>query len=293
MPYYKLDTNGTILLTKNLPVSSDSDLVVDSNDHIRIVWYGVAKLNNISHATDYGMFYMKLDNNGRVLIDNKRIEKVYGTYEIYARMDSNETLIVAHKYGFVRIDTNGTVLQSGWYIGGRYDNFAMDSRDNIYGVYIGVDSTSDGSHYNNQSSIYFKKRDAQGNLIANKTIPTNITVNKTWSIIAIDHSEDLHVLSYEYVWNWSIIEPSNYTGYYTKLDTDGNVLINPKQLSGVLGKRGRVRMTVDRNNDIIVGKLIEVWEDHTFVRWDYYYAKLDNNGDTIISPMKIFSDEWG
>jgi hypothetical protein len=78
--------------------------------------------------------------------------------------------------------------------------------------------------------------------------------------------------------------------YYSKLDAQGNVLIDQKSIMIVYSAYCQLNPAVDSQDNLHL-----VWTDgrlhapslYQYANWEVYYKKLDNNGNTLIDDLRL------
>ena len=149
-------------------------------------------------------------------------------------------------------------------------SLARDASNNIHIVWS-----------NNSAEIYYTKLDNNGNTLVDD-LP--LTINTPgFSVdpdIAIDSQDNLHIV-------WAD-ERDNNQGpeiYYTKLDNNGNTLVNDLRLTFAFWNSFRPALAIDPSDNIHIA-----WNDDRASSWstgirELYYTKLDNNGNTLIDDV--------
>jgi len=197
----------------------------------------------------------------------------HGPPELYYMKVDNEGNILIN-------ETTLTTLDS---ISSRLGDCACDSLDNIHIVW---DDTRDSGPIPNME-IYYMKLDSMGNKLIDETRITNFPHNSLYPSITTDSSDNVHIVWCEEVNIHNVLQEEI---FYTKLDNDGNTLVNDMALTESDGEESLFPdIEADSNGNIHVVWLDDRNETGTTQCQDVYYTKLDNNGNTIIDDINIFA----
>lgn len=196
----------------------------------------------------------------------------HGPSELYyMKLDENGNIVVD--------ETTLTTLDS---ISSRLGDCACDSQDNIHIVW---DDIRDSGPIPNME-IYYMKLDNMGNTLIDETRITHFPHNSLYASMTIDSSDNVHIVWCEEVNVYNILQEEI---FYTKLDNNGNTLVNDLALTESDGEESLFPdIEADSNGNIHVVWLDDRNETGTTKCQDVYYTKLDNNGNTIIDDTKIF-----
>ena len=93
--------------------------------------------------------------------------------------------------------------------------------------------------------------------------------------IAVDTNNNVHI-------TWHDKRDGNNEIYYTKLDNNGNTLVDDTRLTTASSYSEYPEIAVDRNNNIHI-----TWKDYRDANWEIYYMKLDNNGTTLVDNTRL------
>ena len=286
--YTKLGNKGNTLiddkrLTRDATYSSQPAIAIDSNNNV-----------HMTYTTDW-IYYTKLDNDGNILVDNKKLTVLIGygydeeAYVLgYPRIanDSNDNVHVVWDDGrnpkselyYMKLDNNGNKLVSdkrltydselSWH----QDNI-IDSDDNIHIAWADYRFGTEG--------IYYTKLDNNGNtLIDDKRVTENS--ESLWDLTSgIDSNDNIHIAYSDHG-----VGEYNTEIYYTKLDNNGNPLVDNLRLTNDPKISSGPAIAVDSNNNVHI-----VWEDSRDGLFpEIYYTKLDNNGNTLVEDIRLTHD---
>jgi len=143
-------------------------------------------------------------------------------------------------------------------------NIALNKHKEINVIW---DEISSG---NNQMN--YTKLDSLGNPIITKIRVSPDSIYAHWSGIGTDSMANNHL-------GYGLAITSIESLTYTKLDRDGNVLIDNK----VLGSGLSPAIVADQNQNIHIAYGHQI----PYIGWNIEYLKLDNNGNILISPKTI------
>ena len=102
---------------------------------------------------------------------------------------------------------------------------ACDSNDNIHIIWSDVRDTGPVSNI----ELYYEKMDNMGNTLVDEMRITHAPHYSLYPSITIDSSDNLHIVWSEEVNVMSVLQEEI---YYTKLDNDGNTLVDDLALTG-------------------------------------------------------------
>ncbi len=159
---------------------------------------------------------------------------------------------------------------------------ACDSNDNVHVIWSDIRDTGPISNI----ELYYEKLDNMGNTLVDELRITHAPHYSLYPSITVDPSDNLHIVWSEEVNVMSVLQEEI---YYTKLDNNGNTLVNDLALTG---QDGEESLFPDCESDS-QGNIHVVWLDDrnetgTTKCQDVYYTKLDNFGNTLIDDTKTF-----
>ena len=93
--------------------------------------------------------------------------------------------------------------------------------------------------------------------------------------IAVDTNNNVHI-------TWNDYKDGNPKIYYTKLDNNGNTLVDDTPLTTASSYSEYPTIAVDTNNNVHI-----TWFDYRDGNWEIYYMKLDNNGNTLVDDTRL------
>lgn len=231
--YSKLNKYGKTLIpsiplfqphTTNIRLAS----AIDDENNIHVVWAkgDIEIRNNL-----YQLFYIKISDNGTVLINPKPIATsdpelssflpyltykdniLYLAYEQFNISGRWETK--PHVIYFVKLNKTGSPTMTDKRITDTSlisvgPRIFVDSENNVNIVY-----TRRENNYGSNGDAYFTKLDNDGNFL----ISDKLILDSTWVVDSIgDTYDNIHLL----IWNDN--------GNYAKIDKYGNILVLPKNL---------------------------------------------------------------
>jgi hypothetical protein len=265
--YEKLDNMGNTLVDETRITvapyySLYPSIALDSEDNIHLAWCEEMEFGSIFQEE---IFYMKLDNNGTTLIDERQItpndgdESLFPDIQVdsrdYAHIvwldDRNETGSTKNQDVFyTQLNTDGLTIVDDTRIFSRGEHFrpsiVLDSDDMIHVITGGLAQRTN----NNYNQLYYLKMDSFGAIIIPEKILTNDDGNATHSKIAMDSNDDIHL-----VWEDERLY-NNTEIYYMKLDDFGNILQNELRLTNHESKSIFPEIAKDHTD-----KLTVVWAD--------------------------------
>lgn len=159
---------------------------------------------------------------------------------------------------------------------------ACDSNDDVHIIWSDIRDTGPVSNI----ELYYEKLDNMGNTIVDEMRITHAPHYSLYPSITVDPSDNLHIVWSEEVNVMSVLQEEI---YYTKLDNNGNTLVDDLALTG---QDGEESLFPDCEADS-AGNIHVVWLDDrnetgSTKCQDVYYTKLDNFGNTIIDDTKTF-----
>ncbi len=149
---------------------------------------------------------------------------------------------------------------------------ALDSNKNVNMVYQ--------DHRDGNWEIYYTKFDNNGNRLVFDKRLTFDNYDSLNPSIAVDSSNNVHIVWHDYRDTGSGNAPYGEL-FYTKLDSNGNTLVDDKQITflDALTVWGNA-VAIDTNNNI---HIIWNWIDYSTESFNLHYTKLDKNGNILIA----------
>ncbi|MBI5787606.1 MAG: hypothetical protein HZA78_01955 [Candidatus Schekmanbacteria bacterium] len=285
--YTKLDNNGNTLVddtrltyggsSYGIVKSLAPSLGVDSLGNIHIAWTDY-------RDSDWEIYYTKLDNNGNTLVDDTRLTSAWAqSYSPSLGIDISDNIHITWEdwrdgnpeIYYTKLDNNGNTLiddtrltyDSAW---SETPELGMDDFDNVH---ITWREQRDGNR-----EIYYTKLDNNGNTLVDDTRLTFTSSLSDEPKLGVDSSGNVHIA-------WYDDRDGNQEVYYTKLDNNGNTLVDDARLTYSSGDAWAINLNVDNHNNIHV-----VWADTRDGNYEIYYTKLDNNGNTLVDDTRLTSD---
>ena len=96
--------------------------------------------------------------------------------------------------------------------------------------------------------------------------------------IAVDSSGNAHIA-------WQDHRDGNYEIYYTKLDNDGNTLVDDTRLTNASGDSMYPSIAMDSSGNVHIS-----WYDKRDGNTEIYYTKLNNVGTTLVDDTRLTTD---
>jgi hypothetical protein len=234
--YAKVDSCGQVVKTpmKITDTSGPSwtpNLVVDSRDNVHIFWREIG-------PTGFDVWYTKLDTVGETVIAPMMV-----------------------------IDAMGTNLD--WLV----PAVGVDCQDNLHLVW---DQSDDNSE------IHYTKLDDEGNVLVEDIYLSWQGYDARNHALAVDCWGNVHV-----AWAGGSGTPASYELTYSKLDNNGNILIDQLSLTPEPdGKNSRAPdVVIDSEGNVHICFI----DERDLNNWDVWYTKLDNNGQTLIEDTNLTS----
>jgi hypothetical protein len=275
--YYKKSTNGgAIWTTKRLTYNSGSsyspDIVVDSNNHLHVVWYDVTSGN-------WEIYYKKSTNGGSAWTTKRLTYSLGNSSFPVITVDSNDHIHVVWQddtpgnleiYHKRSTDGGSTwITKRVSYSSGSsgYPTIAVSSSNHIHVVWY--DWTP------GNPEIYFKRSTDGGTTWTTKRLTYNSGSSLHPNIVT-DSSDHLHVV-------WRDNTPGNEEIYHKK-STDGGTTWTTKRLTYNSGWSFFPAIASDSISNIHV-----VWYDYTPGLSDIYYKRSTDGGSTWTSKRLTYS----
>jgi hypothetical protein len=261
-----------VRVTNDVAFSGFSKLAVDSAG-VHEVWMDERDGN-------MEIYYKKLDDNGSSITSDIRLSTDAGI-SWFPSLDSDGSGIhvvwVDERDGnteiyYEKLDSDGNTLIDDL----RLTNDVADSTLPEIGVDLSNDLQVvwiDGRDGN--SEVYYKKLDNDGNVLVDDIRLTDDEGVSWFPKIAVDGS-GIHVV-------WIDDRDGNSEVYYTKLDLDGDVVVDDKRITNDVGDSSYPSVFVD-------GDVHIAWLDTRDGNSEIYYKKLDNNGNDLTSDLRVSDD---
>ncbi len=285
--YTKLDNNGNTLvedrrLTFAPAASYVPSLALDSNNNVHIAW-------NDDRDGNYEIYYTKLDNNGNTLVEDRRL--TFAPADSWApslALDSNNNVHIAwrddrdgnREIYYTKLDNDGNTLVDDRRL--TFDpaysyrpSLAVDSNNNVH---IAWWDSRDGG-----TEIYYTKLDNNGNTLVDDRRLTFDPASSRYPSLALDSNNNVHI-----AWEDYRHGNSNSEIYYTKLDNNGNTLVDDRRLTFDPAYSSWPSLALDSNNNVHIA-----WHDDRDGNYEIYYTKLDNNGNTLVDDTRLTFDPAG
>jgi hypothetical protein len=159
---------------------------------------------------------------------------------------------------------------------------ACDSNDNVHIIWSDIRDTGPVSNI----ELYYEKMDNMGNTLVDELRITHAPHYSLYPSISIDSSDNLHIVWSEEINVMSVLQEEI---YYTKLDNNGNTLVDDFALTGNDGEESLFPdCEADSQGNIHVVWLDDRNETGSTKNQDVFYTKLDNFGNTIIDDTRTF-----
>jgi hypothetical protein len=263
--------------------SRHPDMAIDANGITHIVW-----ADETPNGRGYDIFYNRYDGTSwgndiritqetdpdpsakypRLAIDSSNnihivwIDSRSGSYEIYyAKLDNLGNILVSPQ-----LLTTADEQKEYWV------DIAVDSRDRLHLVWQHKNES-----INNYEIHYMVLANNGVITIHDRILYSDNYANAEMPKIAIDSGDCPHIVYTRSAYQYSTDEI-----FYTKLDCDGNILVQEKEISLHDGYDSYYpNVAVDSGGYIHI-----VWRD---IRdgMNIYYIQLDNNGNTLIDDIPL------
>jgi hypothetical protein len=261
--FYKKSTDGgsswaTKRLTWNSEDSSEPNIVVDSNDHIHLVWSDYSPGNA-------EIFYKRSTDGGVTWEAAKRLTWTSGfSYGLSIAVDSNDHIHVVwnddspgNREIYYKKSTSGGASWTSKRLTWNSEDslrpsITVDSYDHIHVVWHDFVTPTNGE-------IFYKRSTDGGSSWLKKRLTWNSGSSHS-SVIASDSNNYLHVA-------WSDYTPGNAEIFY-KRSTDGGTNWFTMRMTFNSGRSLAPYLTVSPYNDVYL-----VWEDETPGNFEIYYRK--------------------
>ncbi len=225
-----------VQVTSTTPTSEGPTLVLDQQANSHIVWLEQCYTCYPQHRQ---VWYKKLDKNGRTLVDNTPVSTA----------------------------SPSTYVPSA----------GIDYEGNIHVIWEGQPAPFQ------PSKLFWRKLNgATGIPLTPETEIVQNIVGVPYPKLAIDEQRNVHVVYNNYIPN---TRPNL---FYVKLDNIGRPS-QPIRLNNVDGTAvGGHKLALDPQGNVHV-----MWGDQRRLTNDFYYTKLDNNGNTLIDDTLVHSTASG
>ena len=257
---------------------SNPDIDVDTYNNVWAVWDSGTWVNNTAE-----ILYTKRDSLGDSLISETNISSnvSYSHLPKIAVDASNNIQFIWREaspqglgIGHAKLANDGSVIVSSHLaVSGAGGGSSSLRPEMVLNKYQEINIIWD-EHPSSYNQMNYTKLDTLGNPVIEKIRVSLENVGVYWPGIGIDSIANSH-LSYAVTTTESLT--------YTKLDKDGNILIDNKILdTGLLPT-----IIADRSQNIHM-----VYPHPTGSGWSIEYLKLSNNGSILISPKTISIHEY-
>jgi hypothetical protein len=233
--YAKVDSIGQVAIppekiTDTPEWSRKPDLTIDAHDHVHIFWRETG-------STGLDVWYTKLDTTGETLVPPKMV-----------------------------VDADGTILD--WL----KPAVVVDQNDDLHLTWDESDSYTE---------IHYTKLDNEGNILVEDVHLSWDRYDARAQAMGVDAWGNVHV-----VWADGRGEPASYELLYSKLDNEGNFLVDNLSLTPEHdGKDSRTPdVVVDSEGNVHICFIDDRSESGG---WDVWYTKLDNDGNTVIDDINL------
>lgn len=123
--------------------------------------------------------------------------------------------------------------------------------------------------------IYYTKLDNSGNTLVDDIRLTDNSALSSWPIFVIDNAGNIHAI-------WRDLRDGLAEVYYTKLDNNGNTLIDDTRLTIGSNTSGGYDLVRDNSDNLHI-----VWVDYRGDDPEVYYMKLDDDGNVIVPAVQV------
>lgn len=162
------------------------------------------------------------------------------------------------------------------------DTRLIFDNDDSYNPSLGVDGAGNihivwHDDRDGNGEIYYTKLDNSGDTLVEDTRLTSASGSSGYPSLGVDSSGNVHIAWYY----------NGYYGgiYYTKLDNDGNTVVNDTRLTSVSNYGLEPSLGLDSSGNIHIA-----WVDWLAGNHEIYYTKLDNDGNTVVDDTRLTSD---
>ncbi len=281
MPSMAGEWSEDIQLTVEAPEMRNVHIGVDSKSNVHLVW------RQDTADEIMNIWYTKVDSLGQTIVSPMQIAETSGCSKApnlavdsrdhvhifwreqgttgfdvwYTKLDtSGETLILPKMV----VDANGTIMD---YL---LPAVGVDYKDNLHIVW---DQSDDNTE------LHYTKLDDEGNILVEDVYLSWQGWDARQQALALDSWGNVHIL-----WADGRGTPASGELIYTKLDNDGNFLVDNLSLTPEPDGKD------SRGPDAVVdseGNVHITFMDNRDPGYDVWYIKLDNNGNFMIEPMNL------
>ncbi len=252
-------------------------IVIDPQNNSHITWFDY-------RSGSYEIYYTKIDNDGNTIIEDTQLTStITGSFWPSIDLDANNNVHISwhdERQGnleiyYTKLDSNGNTLVDDLRItansgASAASSIAVDKNDNVHIVW---NDNSDGNY-----EIYYTKLDNNGNTLIEDTRLTFDTTESQSPVLVTDSQGDVHVA-------WVDLRDSNWDLYYTKLDNNGNTLIDDTRITTADNVSANPAIAIDSVDNIHLA-----WYYGRDRNAEIYYKKLDNAGNVILDDVRVSSD---
>ena len=299
----KIEWLSEVQVTKTTSNSTWPDLAIDSKGNVHIVWDD-DRDSSIPPWGNHEIYYAKLDNEGHILFNDKRISRSPGpSFFPRIEIDSKDNIHIVWRDGdhghyndfdvyYTKIDVKGNVvidtivvgIGTGYIANSLFPAVALDSKDFLHIVWDEVYRfTAPDSQQYSDMRLCYTKIDTGGNILVDKLQITPPGLHVREPALAVDRDDNLQIVWVDnssppgHIKKWWVIR-------YMKLDNKGNLLVEPLQITPAWEGDSRYpSLILDKENYVHC-----VFNDSRENRqWDEFYTKLNSEGNTIIEDMNI------
>ena len=269
-------------------------------------------------TTDY--YFSKNPEFEKYIYRNYHLEKRIGVYDILKRSDIgdyrisknliNSTFPTAitdasnniHIFWQEGENNNSEIYYSKFDFNGKIliDSKRITPASHSQSLYCKVTIDSNGflhliweEKFQTHSNIYYTKINKNGEkTVAPKPITKNIELGtySTFPQIIADSIDNIHI-----VWSWAYKREENFDIFYSKLDSNGNILVDNTPLTNNLANCHNDSIAIDDEDNIHI-----VWQDGRDGDYQIYYSKIDGKIDkngkmssknelTLINDIRVSS----
>jgi hypothetical protein len=279
--YQKINTTGNPpvnekRLTFDYGQSLNPEIGIDSNENLHVLWLDDRNMG-------YGhneIYYQKLNNNGGLLSQNKRI--TFATTNTIRQLsfgiDSSDNIQLfweqTGNYGiyYQKLNNNGDTI---------IPTTLIESNSNLGRIDMAIDE-NDKTHLSftsSNSEIFYMKLDDIGHVTINKTLIVSNPSQSRDQRLTVDNFNNLHII-------WKGRPGSgDFDIFYKKLDNDGNNLTSDLRLD----EGGSVYTDDPDITSDSIGNIYVTYNDDRpgGLPKQIYYKKLDNNGTSLINDTRL------
>jgi hypothetical protein len=250
--------SSTKRLTWSAGISRYPEIVIDTNDHIHLVW-------EESVSWNFEMFYKKSTNGGNTWIGTKRLSWTPDlSRDPVIAVDSNDNIHVLWWEDtslkdnlFYRKSTDGganwvPTKKLTWNDHSSRPFVAIDHSDHIHVVWE--------NYISNREIFHSKSADGGNTWGEAKRLTWNSGISES-PLLIVDSSNRLHLI-------WSDLTPGNYELYHRKSTDGGTIWAGTKRILWTSGNSEYPTAAVDSGDDIHV-----VWTEISSTYKDILYKK--------------------